>query len=325
LLRRAEIRRAKETGKRPRTLTEADYLLGANDEARQGALRFRETPQGPFQAPPQKDAIPPLITLPKLLAASERFLADSENAEDLRLLLAPGSSLGGARPKASVYDKDGSLSIAKFPRKDDEFNAILWEALALTLAKRAGIQVPLWRLERFLDKPVLILQRFDRRASGIRVPFLSAMSMLDARDNEQHSYLEIAYALSQYGAAPKEDLTELWRRMVFTILISNTDNHLRNHGFLHDGSRGWRLAPAYDLNPTPLEMKPHVLSTAIDFNTNEASLEAALQVIGEFRLKKDEAEAILKHVRDATAGWRAAAKSLGINRQETERMASAFV
>ena len=171
--------------------------------------------------------------LPKLLSATERFLEDDESADDLKLLLAPGSSLGGARPKASVHDRDGTLAIAKFPRKDDEFNIVVWEAVALTLARNAGIKVPLWRLENILEKPVLIIKRFDRSNNG-RIPFLSAMSMLDAQDNEQHSYLEIAYALAQNGAAPVDDMEELWRRIVFTVMISNTDNHLRNHGFVYE-------------------------------------------------------------------------------------------
>jgi len=217
LLRRREERRAKAAGETRRTLTELDYLLGINDEARQGALRFKEQ-DSPFLATADVNAIPPLLILPKLLSASERFLESKENDEDLQLLLAPGSSLGGARPKASVYDMDKSLAIAKFPRKDDEFKTTLWEALALTLAEKAGIRVPPWRIEKVLKKPVLILKRFDRQGQN-RVPFLSAMSMLGAKDTEQRSYLEIAYAISQYGACPLADLEELWRRLVFNILI----------------------------------------------------------------------------------------------------------
>jgi serine/threonine-protein kinase HipA len=324
LMRRREEHRARTAGETPRTLTELDYLLGIYDEARQGALRFREKAEGPFLAPPEKSAIPPLLALPKLLSASERFLESRENEEDLRLLLAPGSSLGGARPKASVYDAGGVLAIAKFPRKDDEFSSTLWEALALMLAERAGIQTPLWHIERILNKPVLILKRFDRQKQN-RIPFLSAMGMLSAKDNEQHSYLEIAYAITQDGANPERDLEELWRRLVFNILISNTDDHLRNHGFLYEPRLGWRLSPAYDMNPVPHGIGPLLLSLSIDFISLEASLEAALSVIEEFRLKKEKALSIIEEVKKAVSGWQSAARLLGIRREEIERMASAFM
>ena len=223
--------------------------------------------------------------MPKLLSATERFADDSETAEDLKLLLAPGSSLGGARPKASVRDKDGSLAIAKFPRKGDEHNIVMWEAVALSLAKDAGIKVPSWRLENIFGKAVLIINRFDRY-KGERIPFLSAMSMLGAADNEQHSYLEMAYALAQSGGSPEEDMAELWRRIVFNVMVSNTDDHLRNHGFIYERYKGWRLSPAYDINPTPIEMAPRILTTSIDFDDNSASLDIALSVAKDFRLKK---------------------------------------
>ena len=176
-----------------------------DDEARQGALRFAEREGGPFLAEHGPTKIPPLIELPRLLSAAEHVLSDTDSDEDLRLLLAPGSSLGGARPKASVRDRDGHLAIAKFPNKGDEVNTVLWEAVALTLAAKAGIPVPAWRLETVADKPVLLLRRFDRE-QGTRVPFLSAMSMLDAQDNEARSYLEFVDILRQHGAAPKEDM-----------------------------------------------------------------------------------------------------------------------
>ena len=237
--------------------------------------------------------------------------------------MAPGSSLGGARPKSSVLDKNGNLAIAKFPRKDDEFEIEKWEAVALTLAKNAGITTPSFSLETINKKPVLIVKRFDR-IKKTRVPFLSAMSMLQARDNEQHSYLEIADALAQYGAAPDEDMKQLWRRIVFNVLISNTDDHLRNHGFLYESQKGWRLSPAYDLNPTPTEIKPRILTTAIDFNNNSASLETALSVSENFRLNKNEANKIIKEVAKSTAKWREVAKSFDLKKKEIDRMSSAF-
>lgn len=323
LMRRAEAQRARAAGETARTLGEADFLLGVNDEARQGALRFSDRPDGSFLAPKGQRTIPPLVDLPRLLSATERFLADEENAEDLRILLAPGSSLGGARPKASVRDTDGHLSIAKFPRKDDEYNVVVWEAVALVLAEKAGLTVPAWRLETVLDKPVLIIRRFDR-ADDTRIPFLSAMSMLQAKDNEQHSYLEIADALRQYGAEPVTDLAQLWRKIVFSILISNTDDHLRNHGFIYERHRGWRLSPAYDMNPTPVEVKPRILTTTIDLYDGTASIDLAMSVAKEFRLSQDDAKAIIREVSAGVAEWRNVAQNHGLDRREIDRMASAF-
>lgn len=325
LMRRAEIFKAKSQKTPPKTLFEIDYLLGVNDEARQGALRFSVLPnENIFLASKHNSSIPPLVDLPKLLSATERFIADNEDASDLKLLLAPGSSLGGARPKASVRDKDGSLAIAKFPKKDDEFNVVVWEAVALTLAKQAGIKVPQYRLETILGKPVLIIKRFDRH-NGERIPFLSAMSMLDATDNEQHSYLEMVYALAQYGGSPEEDMKELWRRIIFTIMISNTDDHLRNHGFIYERYKGWRLSPAYDLNPTPVEIAPRVLATSINFHDNSASLETALSVMKDFRLNKKEALDIIKEVRSVVEKWREVGHEFGLPKQECDRMSSAFL
>ncbi len=297
-MRRAERRRAEKEGTAPRALREIDYLLLVNDEARQGALRFSEKEDGPFLAERGSAPIPPLIELPRLLSASERVADDTDTEEDLRLLLAPGSSLGGARPKASVRDRDGRLAIAKFPNKGDEYNAVLWEALALTLAGKAGIAIPEWRLESVADRSVLLLRRLDR-TKGARVPFLSAMSMLGARDNEPRSYLEFVDALRQHGAAPKDDMHALWRRIVFSILISNTDDHLRNHGFLYAGAQGWRLAPAYDLNPVPTDIKPRVLTTCISLDDGTASLSLALEVVDYFELNSKEAGRIAGEVRQS--------------------------
>ncbi len=323
LMRRAERRRAERTGETPRTLREIDYLLMVNDEARQGALRFAAEEKGPFLAVKDATPIPPLVDLPRLLSAAEHVGAESDTDEDLRLLLAPGSSLGGARPKASVIDRNGDLAIAKFPHKDDRYDTVLWEATALALADAAGIPVAAWRVERVGDRAVLLLRRFDR-AGAIRLPFLSAMSMLDAVDLETRSYLEFVDALRRFGSAPKEDMHQLWRRIVFTILISNTDDHLRNHGFLYAGPRGWRLAPAYDLNPVPVDIKPRVLTTAIDTDDTAASLELALSVADYFELDASGARKIAAEVGQAVSGWRAAGKQQGLTPAEIDRMASAF-
>lgn len=325
LMRRYEAAKAKEQKRLPTTLLEIDYLLGVNDEARQGALRFSIEPnESIFLSQKRKISIPPLVDLPKLLSATDRFIDDHESAQDLRLLLAPGSSLGGARPKASIRDMDGSLAIAKFPRKGDEFNIVAWEAVTLTLAAKAGIRVPKHRIETILGKCVLIINRFDR--NGVyRIPFLSAMSMLGAHDNEQHSYLEIVNALAQNGASPQEDMKELWRRIVFTILVSNTDDHLRNHGFIYERYKGWRLSPAYDINPTPIEIAPPILTTSIDFHDNSASIETAMRVAKEFRLKREEALLIIQEVASSVKQWRQVATKLGLSKQECDRMSSAFI
>jgi len=263
------------------------------------------------------------VDLPKLLSASQRFIEEKDTDEDLRLLIAPGASLGGARPKASVRDKDGQLTIAKFPRKDDEINAVVWERVALALAEKAGIAVPVVRLETVAKKPVLLLRRFDRDGAR-RIPFLSAMSMLGAKDNDQRSYLEMVDALRQHGAAPKEDIEALWRRLVFNILISNTDDHLRNHGFLYEGQAGWRLSPAYDLNPMPVDLKPRVLSTAITEDDATASLPLAMEVAGYFDLDESRAKTMAREVGRAVAKWRNEAARRGLGKTQIERMATAF-
>jgi serine/threonine-protein kinase HipA len=191
LMRRVERRRAEREGQTPRTLFEADFLLLVDDSARQGALRFKAEPDGAFLAPENGMRIPPLIELPLLLSAAERVANEEEDDEDLRLLIVPGSSLGGARPKASVLDHHGHLTLAKFPHRQDDIKVVLWEGVALSLARKAGIVVPDWRVELIGGKHVILIRRFDR-AGSVRIPFLSAMSMLGANDNEQHSYLEIA-------------------------------------------------------------------------------------------------------------------------------------
>lgn len=323
LMRRVERRRSLREQETPRTLSETDFLLLVDDEARQGALRFALEKGGPFVAPPGSIRIPPLIELPRLLSAAWRVSNEEENDEDLRLLLVPGSSLGGARPKASIRDKDGYLAIAKFPHREDGWSIVRWESVALSLAARAGITVPPWRIEEIGGKPVLIIRRFDR-ISGERVPFLSAMSMLGATDNEQHSYLEIVDALRQHGAASREDLAQLWRRIVFSVLISNTDDHLRNHGFLYADNTGWRLSPAYDLNPVPVDVRPRILSTSIGLDDLTASIDIALEHAASFGVAAPEAKRIANEISTIVAGWQEEASQLGITSRERDRMASAF-
>lgn len=325
LLMRAEPRRAAEHGESPRAHRELDFLLGVSDETRQGALRFARSAAGPFEAESATHGhVPPLVELPRLLAAADHVLANDESAEDLRLLLAPGSSLGGARPKASVRDPQGTLHIAKFRANSDVVDAVRWEAVALSLARRCGIRVCEWRIEAVPGSEVLLVRRFDRRART-RIPFLSALSMLGAADGATRSYVEIADALRQHGAAPQRDLAELWRRMVFNVMISNGDDHLRNHAFLYDGTAGWRLSPAYDLNPEPADVRPHVLSTPIGLDGDlTASVDLAMEVSPEFSLSQAEARTTVTRVRSAVREWRSVAAALGLSDAELDRMASAF-
>jgi serine/threonine-protein kinase HipA len=200
---------------------------------------------------------------------------------------------------------------------------VRWEAVALRLARKAGIPVTDARVEMVADKPVLLLRRFDREGNR-RIPFLSSMSMLGAKDKETHSYLEIVDALRQHGAAPKADMEGLWRRMVFNILISNTDDHLRNHGFLYQGSDGWRLSPAYDLNPVPTHIKPRILTTAINEDDTTASLAIAMEVAGYFELNDAKAREIAAQVGKAVSNWRDDATVQGITKHEIDQIASAF-
>ena len=323
LMRRYENQLAKKENRSPRTLNEIDYLLFVNDMARQGALRFKTEDNGEFQYPSNIKAIPPLIDLTKLLDASEKIIESSEKEIDLQLLLAPGSSLGGARPKASVLDKNGDLCIAKFPKKDDFTNNVLWEGVALTLAKQCGLNVQEWSIQKAGKKNVILLKRFDRKGN-IRIPFLSAMSMLNAVDNDSqiHSYLDIADAIRQYGSNTKEDLIELWKRMVFSILISNTDDHLRNHGFLYTGANGWKLSPLYDINPSP--DNKNILSTYITQTDNAQDIELALSVCEYFDLDINSAKQIINDLKSVIKNWQNVAKQLGLNKSEIDKMESAF-
>ncbi len=323
LMRRSERKNAEKEKRTARSLKEIDFLLMVDDEVRQGALRFKKEEQGSFLTTYDHHHIPPLIEVGKLLSAATRVLQESDTEEDLKLLLAPGSSLGGARPKASVRDKDGHLAIAKFPNVYDEIDVSGWEAVALTIAEKAGVAVPEWRLESVGKKRILLSRRFDRR-KNVRIPFLSAMSALVAKDNELHSYLEIADVIRQISASPKEDLAALWRRIVLNILISNVDDHLRNHAFLYSGLSGWRLTPVYDLNPTPSDIKPRILSTAIDLVDSTASLDLALEVASYFDLERHQMKSIVKEVCTAVTSWRKEAARFKIKKEEMDRMASAF-
>ncbi|MBZ4022526.1 phosphatidylinositol kinase [Rhodobacter sp. TJ_12] len=322
LMQRAERRSAERDRRAVRTLTESDYLLGVADETRLGALRFRRVGEEQFLAP-IRAGVPALIELGRLLQVTERILRDEETDEDLQLIFAPGSSLGGARPKASVIDQHGHLSIAKFPKETDEYSIETWEEIALRLAGLAGIVTPHHELVEVAGKKVMLSRRFDREGA-VRIPFLSAMAMMGAKDGERGSYPEIVDALTAHGAQGKTDAHALYRRVVFSVLISNVDDHLRNHGFLWRGKAGWSLSPAYDLNPVPTDIKARVLATNIDLDEGTCSLDLVEEASEYFALTLAQARAIIKEVATVTANWRETARSVGARSAEINRMASAF-
>ena len=322
LIGRAERRRVKREGGTVRSFGEADYLLGVRDDLRQGALRFREVNAGVFLAPPDT-GVPSLLDLPKLLGAADRLERDQESEEELATLLRGGSSLGGARPKAHVRDDSGRVAIAKFPSPiNDDWDVMRWEAIALTLARAAGIRVPDHKLHVIDGQSVLVVDRFDRVGS-IRIGYVSALTMLECIDGEGGSYLEIADVITRHSPSAADDLRELWRRMAFSVLISNFDDHLRNHGFLRTSTSGWSLSPAFDLNPDPRPGERY-LSTAIDFDDTEARVDLLLEVAPEFRLTRLQAVQALGDVHAAVGRWREVARQSGVNDAEVALMEPAF-
>ncbi len=322
LMRRAERRRAEREGRAVRTLQDADYLLGVEDISRLGALRFRYAGESTFQAARQQ-GVPGMLELGRLLGVTERILRDEETDEDLQLIFAPGSSLGGARPKASVIDQHGRLSIAKFPKETDEYSIELWEAIALTLARRAGIETPEFELLRVMKKPILLSRRFDRTLST-RIPFLSALSIMGLVDGQRASYPELVDVLTEHGANAGSDAAELFRRMAFNVLVSNVDDHLRNHGFLRVGGAGWKLSPVYDVNPVPQDVRQRILTTNISLDDGTCDIDLVVSVAEFFGLAHREAKAIVKQVAEATRTWRDVAEAQGARARESERMLTAF-
>ncbi|MGH3192289.1 MAG: type II toxin-antitoxin system HipA family toxin [Streptosporangiaceae bacterium] len=321
LLARREVARAKDAGTAPRSLREADVLLGVRDDLRQGALRFRLSEDGPYLA--QDSGVPVLTDLPALLDIAGRVESDTADYGDLNRLFRAGSSLGGARPKAHVIDSDGRIAIAKFPNaSSDTWNVMAWEKVALDLARRAEIIVPDSRLIRIGDRTVLIVDRFDRQGTD-RIGYASAMTMLEGSDGDQRSYLEIAQVIEERSPAATDELRQLWRRICFTILISNTDDHLRNHGFLHERAESWRLSPAFDMNPNPAP-GPKELSTAVDFDDFYASIDTLMGVAEYFRMDAQEAADVLAQVASTVRQWRTTAASHGLSQAEIEKMEPAF-
>ncbi len=313
------FRKANET----RTLTEIDYLLAINDATRVGALRYRREGATEFDERVGEYKVPPMIQLPALLNAADAVHGNTETAEDLKLLLNQGSPLGGARPKSVVQDNQGDLAIAKFPKPDDDRSIAHGEVLALTLAKAAGINAAEAQVESVVGKPVSLIKRFDRRG-GTRVPFLSAMSLLNANDGEEAAYTEIADAIRINCAHPTEDLHELWRRIVFSVMIGNLDDHLRNHGFLRL-EEGWVLSPAYDLNPVPAEERAREMTTWISEEGPQADVQLALNACEFFALSSSEAQAILDEVASVVQTWREVAQQIGMSGPDQRTYSSSFI
>lgn len=327
LMKRREAIQARKEDRKPRTLQESDFILGVYDEARMGALRFKTDREGDFLSDDKELATPPWTTLRTLEAASLGFENDESGLNEiwLKQLLAPGSSLGGARPKATVQDENGNLWIAKFPSKHDEWNSGAWEKVVHDLAKMCELNVPESKIKTFSETgSTFLVKRFDRRGKQ-RIHFASAMTLLGKVDGasggDGSSYLDLVTFIKSNGASPKKDLFELWKRIVFNMLVSNTDDHLRNHGFIYH-NHGWALSPLYDVNPIPYG---NFLSLNVDMDDGLISLELALSVAEYFDLGKKEAtDAANKMKKIVSENWRILAVKYGLSREACERMEPAF-
>lgn len=322
--RRQEVRRAGEGGESG-ALNALDFLLAVDDFSRVGALRFRDE-HGVFQraADEGRRTAPPLIELGMLLSASRAVETNSETAADLRFLRGWGTSLGGLRPKCTIVDADGRLSIGKFPSVADDRAVTKGEVLALRLAAIAGIDAAHGHLVESEGESVAVIRRFDRPDGGGRLMYVSAATMLGVEaDAGEHAYTEIVDALRAQGASPQADTEELWRRIAFSILITNVDDHLRNHGFLHVDRGQWRLAPAFDVNPFPERARE--LKTWVSEDAGpEATIEALMSVLPYFRIAAPRAREILGVVERAVSQWRAVGRVLGMSPSELDQFADAF-
>ncbi len=307
-------------------LTEMDCLLAVDDFSRVGALRLRDD-AGVYRrtVEPGRRTTPPLIELQRMYEASRAVERGQETTEDLRYLQGKGTSLGGMRPKCTVLDENGWLAIGKFPSVNDTRSVTRGEVLALRLAQTAGIDVAAARVVTLDGAPVAVIRRFDRAAENSRIPYLSAASMLQASREEERAYVEIADAIRAHGAEPTRDTRELWRRMVFNLLITNVDDHLQNHGFLHAGNGFWRLAPAFDLNPFPDKVRESKTWLSEE-DGPVVDIPTLLARSNYFSVSEDEALTILGEVHRAVADWRRVAISdeVGLRQQELEDFAPAF-
>jgi len=326
LMARREAIQARMAGRKERTLFEEDYLLGVFDAHRMGALRFKLESNGPFLNNDDGFAAPPWTSMRELEHASLQLekdaLSDEESLKWLTLLIAPGASLGGARPKASVKDPEGNLWIAKFPSVRDEVNIGGWEMVVNVLAKNAGINIADGQVKKYNSKDYCFLsKRFDRTPDGSRIHFASAMTLLGRSDGEAGaSYLDLAEFVMQQGSNADHDLEELWRRIVFYIAVKNTDDHLRNHGFML-GDRGWTLSPAFDINPVA-----HGAGLTLNISETDNSLDfdLARSVAAYFRINAEKSALIISNVKSAVRNWQKTAKLLAIPKSEQDRMAQAF-
>ena len=323
--RRQQARKAGEEDESER-LNSLDFLLAVDDSSRMGALRFRDE-KGVYQRATEEGrrTAPPLIELGRLLTATHAVENNNETAADLAYLRGRGTSLGGLRPKCTVVDDDGTLSIGKFPSVADERAVTKGEVLALQLAKDAGIDAAEGRIIDSDGSPVALIRRFDRLKGGKRLMYISAATMLgiERTDPEEHSYTEIVDAIRVHGAQAQADIEELWRRIAFSILITNIDDHLLNHGFLHETRDQWRLAPAFDINPFPDRVRE--LKTWISEEAGpEATVEGLMSVIPYFRLSPERAREILGEVERAVAGWRKKGRAIGMTEAELGQFADAF-
>jgi len=328
LMNKRERLDANKEDRKPSKLYDSDYLLGVYDETRMGGLRFKTDIDGPFLSDDKETAAPPWASLRYLEEASRNLENEEIIATNkwLDQLIKPGSSLGGARPKATVVDEKGQLWIAKFPSKNDDSNSGAWEKVVHDLAKKCDLNVPESRLETFSKLgSTFLVKRFDREIDR-RIHFASAMTLLGKTDGasaaDGTSYLEIAGFIKAYGANPKSDLIELWKRIVFSMAVSNTDDHLRNHAFVLT-SKGWVLSPMFDVNPVPYGNE---LSLLVDNNDNSISIDLAIRAAHHFGIEEKKAELyaeeILLIVRD---NWEKLAKNYGLSRRQIEDMRPAFL
>ena len=318
---------AVKEGRKPKKLYDTDYLLGVYDETRMGGIRFKLDPEGTFLSDNKDTSVPPWTSLRTLEEASRRFEKDETGISEkwLEQLIKPGSSLGGARPKATVVDVSGQLWIAKFPSKNDESDTGAWEKVVSDLAKTCGLNVPESKLEKFSKYgSTFLIKRFDRCGKN-RIHFASAMTLLSKTDGasaeDGTSYLDIVGFIRANGVNPKEDLLELWKRIAFNMAVNNTDDHLRNHAFILDG-RGWKLSPLYDVNPIPYGDE---LSLLVDEKDNSISIELCIRTAPKFGLSETFARTcaagMLQIIRD---NWERLAKEYGLSRGQIEYMRPAF-
>ncbi len=329
LLNRREQVQATEEHRPVRRLSSFDYLIGIDDYTRMGGFRFKEKPDGDFVNSDASLRIPPITDLRALVIASMEFERSEEKSSLpemrwIQQLVHPGTSLGGARPKAVVVDENGRLCVAKFPSRKDDYDVALWEHHSHLLAKEAGVNSVVTRVVNCSGKyHVLLSKRFDRTDSGRRIHFASAMTMLGLTDGcdakSGNGYLDIVDFILQNCCDVNDNLRQLYRRVAFNIAVGNSDDHFRNHGFLLT-PRGWTLAPAYDMNPTLNSYQ----SLLINSSTNEASLQILLDSCEEYMINKNEAHTIIEEVLKGVGNWHSVAVKLGISRREIDMFSSVY-